>query len=225
MPTIIRNANGSITVSVTIPLDGSMMEMENTILDAVNDVGCVATGEALKRFDTNGQPIIKEGVKLTSKNKDSKKYQTPFGVTKIERYVYQTSKGGKVFCPLEDSARTIFAATPKFAQQLSHKYSQGNAYSVCADLSENHNRFIAKSTVQNVTDWVGSIACAQEEKWDYELPELNEPISTVVFSLDGAYILMANDGYREAMVGNLSLYDCNGERQHTLYLGEAPEYG
>ena len=56
-------------------------------------------------------------------------------------------------------------------------------------------------------------------------PELNEPISTVVFSLDGAYILMANEGYREAMVGNLSLYDCNGDRQHTLYLGEAPEYG
>jgi hypothetical protein len=32
--------------------------------------------------------------------------------------------------------------------------------------------------------------------------------------LDGAYILMANEGYREAMVGNFSLYDCHGERQH-----------
>ena len=98
---------------------------------------------------------------------------------------------------------------------MSHKYSQGNAYSVCKDLSENHNRFIAKSTVQNITDWVGSIACSQEEKWDYELPELNEPISTIVFSLDGAYILMANEGYREAMVGNLSLYDCNQARHAT----------
>ena len=201
------------------------MTMENTILDAVNDVGCIATGIALKRFDTDGSPIIREGIKLTSRNKDKKKYQTPFGVTEIERHVYQSSKGGKIFCPLEESAHTIFAATPKFAQQLSHKYSQGNAQSVCTDLEENHNRSIAKSTVQNVTDWVGSIACAQEEKWEYELPELNEPISTVVFSLDGAYILMANEGYREAMVGNLSLYDCNGKRQHTLYLGEAPEYG
>jgi len=225
MPDIIHNANGSITVSVTISLDGNMMEMENTILDAVNDVGCMATGEALKRFDTSGSPIIREGIKLTAKNKDSKKYQTPFGIAEIERYVYQSSKGGKVFCPLEDSARTIFSATPKFSQQLSHKYSQGNAQSVCTDLSENHNRSIAKSTVQNITDWVGSIACIQEKKWDYELPELDEPITTVVFSLDGAYILMVNEGYREAMVGNISLYDCNGERQHTLYLGEAPEYG
>jgi hypothetical protein len=225
MPNITHNINGSITVSVTIPLKGNMLEMENTILNAVNDVGCVATGIALERFDTEGLPIIREGIKLTARSKDKKKYQTPFGVTEIERHVYQSSKGGKIFCPLEDSAHTSYAATPKFAQQLSHKYSQGNAQSVCADLEDNHNRSIAKSTVQNIADWVGSISCAQEEKWAYELPKLNEPISTVVFSLDGAYILMANEGYREAMVGNLSLYDCDGNRQHTLYLGEAPEYG
>jgi len=27
------------------------------------------------------------------------------------------------------------------------------------------------------------------------------------------------------MVGTLSLYDSEGERQHTIYLGAAPEYG
>ena len=186
MATIIRNINGSITLSVTLTLEGDMLEMENSILDAVNDMGSAATGEALKRFDTDGSAIILNGIKLTSKNKDSKKYQTPFGVAEIERHVYQSSKGGRVFCPLEDSARSIFAATPKFAQQLSHKYSQGNAKSVCVDLKENHNRSIAKSTVQNVTDWVGSIACAQEEKWEYQPPAPDEPISTIVFSLDGA---------------------------------------
>ena len=114
---------------------------------------------------------------------------------------------------------------PKFAQQVSHKYSQGDAQSVSTDLRDNHHRTIAKSTVQNIADWVGAIACAQEEVWDYALPELDELITTVVLSLDGAYLLMANDGYREAMVGNISLYDCQGERQHTIYLGEAPEYG
>jgi len=96
--------------------------------------------------------------------KDSKKHQTPFGATEIKRYVYQPFKSGKVFCPLEDSARTIFAATPKFAQQLPHKYSQGNTYSVCEYLSENHNRFIAKSTVQNVTNWVSSVLPVLKKK-------------------------------------------------------------
>jgi hypothetical protein len=32
-------------------------------------------------------------------------------------------------------------------------------------------------------------------------------------------------GYREAMTGNLSLYDPDGERLHTIYLGATPEYG
>ena len=225
MATLTHNPDGTLTLSVTLDLEGSLMEMENIILDGINEVGCLATGAALKRFDTDGSPLIHSEEKYTARNQDSKKYQTPYGVTEIERYVYQTSKGGRIFCPLEASAGTILTATPRFAQQLTHKYSQGHANSVCADLSDNHNRPIAKSTVQNITDWVGGIACAQEEHWDYALPEIDAPIQTIVFSLDGAYILMANEGYREAMVGTISLYDCDGERQHSIYLGEAPEYG
>jgi len=225
MSNFTLNNDGSVTVSVTIKLQGSLMDMEKSILDATNQVGNQATSEALKRFDTDGSPIIKDGIKWTARNKDSKHYQTPYGVAEIERYVYQTSKGGKIYCPLEDAARIIMTATPKFAQQVSHKYAQGNAISVCRDLRENHHRTIAKSTLQNISDWVGGVASAKEEAWEYALPELDEPITTIVFSLDGAYILMANDGYREAMVGNISLYDCNGERQHTIYLGETPEYG
>ena len=44
-------------------------------------------------------------------------------------------------------------------------------------------------------------------------------------SLDGAQVLTVNDGWREAMVGTISLYDCDGERQHTTYFGAAPEHG
>jgi hypothetical protein len=36
---------------------------------------------------------------------------------------------------------------------------------------------------------------------------------------------MRDDGFREAMVGTISLYDITGKRQHTVYIGEAPEYG
>lgn len=43
--------------------------------------------------------------------------------------------------------------------------------------------------------------------------------------MGGAYALMRKDGYRGAMEGNISLYDAEGKRQHTIYSGEAPEYG
>ncbi|UXE59207.1 MAG: hypothetical protein KA717_25275 [Woronichinia naegeliana WA131] len=46
-------------------------------------------------------------------------------------------------------------------------------------------------------------------------------IATAGIGLDGTCMLMCEDGYREAMVGTVSLYDSEGERQHTIYLGSA----
>ena len=201
------------------------MEMENAILDGCNEMGSLATAEALQKFDTDGSPIKLGEVKMTVRDKTNKTYQTPYGGVLIQRNVYQSSKGGKIYCPLENNAQIIRGATPKFAQQISHKYVNMNAPAVCQDLNENHHRKIAHSYLQDVSDWVGSIAQAKEEVWDYATPKLNKAISTVVVSLDGAFILMREEGYREAMVGNISLYDVTGKRQHTIYLGEAPEYG
>ena len=65
---------------------------------------------------------------------------------------------------------------------------------------------------------MGNIAAAKEQDWEYEMPKLSVPIATVVVSLDGAMIPMADsEGYREEMVGTLSLYDPEGERAHTIY--------
>ncbi|MGA7980731.1 MAG: ISKra4 family transposase, partial [Chromatiaceae bacterium] len=112
------------------------------------------------------------------------------------------------------------------ASQISHKYAHLNVRAVQADLAQNHGRKVAASYIQNVAEWVGTIATAKEEDWAYALPALERPIATVVVSLDGAMIPMADsDGYREAMVGTLSFYDQEGERQHTIYLAAAPEYG
>ncbi len=225
MAEIIACNGNELTIQVTIKLTGSLLEMENTILDSFNEMGCLATTEALKRFDTDGSPIKWGDTKMTARDKDNKTYQTPYGSVQLERYVYQTSKGGRIYCPLEHHARIIRGATPKFAQQLSHKYANMNAPAVCLDLEDNHHRKIAHSYLQDVSDWVGGIAQAKEELWEYDIPPLDEAITTIVVSLDGAYVLMREDGYREAMVGNISLYDVTGKRQHTVYIGEAPEYG
>ena len=36
---------------------------------------------------------------------------------------------------------------------------------------------------------------------------------------------MQGHGWRQAMVGSISLYDKEGERIHTSYIAQAPEYG
>jgi hypothetical protein len=145
MAEIITRNGDEITFQVTLKLSGSLLEMENTILDGCNELGCAATVEALKKFDTDGTAIKIGETKLTARSKDNQTYQTPYGSVKLERYVYQSSKGGKIFCPLEQNARIIRSATPKFAQQISHKYATMNAPSVCLDLKENHHRTIAHS--------------------------------------------------------------------------------
>ncbi len=222
---IISQEDGEITIQMKVSLKGSMLEMEQSILEGINRVGVLATGEALKKFDTDGEPIVVGNVKLTSRDKNGKSYQTPYGVVRIERHVYQTSKGGAIYVPLESAARIIQGATPRFAKMLSHKYSNLPAPVVIEDLVDNHDRKMAISYLQNVTDYVGSIAQAKEEVWAYECPILDKPISTLGISLDGAYINTIDDGFREGMSGTVSFYDKAGERLHTIYIGAAPEYG
>ena len=226
MARVVRRSGEEVTVEVTVRLGGSLLDMEGAIQEASNAVGRCATEEALKRFDTDGSPIRVGEIKLTARGRDPKEYQTPYGPVPVERYVYQGSRGGRIYCPLEHRARIVRGATPLFASQISHKYAQLNVRAVQTDLEQNHGRKVAASYIQNVAEWVGTIAAAKEEDWEYEMPALERPITTVVISLDGAMIPMADSaGWREAMVGTLSFYDHEGERQHTIYLAAAPEYG
>lgn len=225
MAKIIARQGNELTIQVKVTIEGSLLDAENMIQNACNEVGLLATEEALKNFDTDGSPLATGAIKWTAKPPSEKKYQTPYGVVEVTRYTYQTSKGGKVWCPLEERARIIRGGTPRLAKQLAHKYAHMNAQAVCQDFEANHNRKITKSYVQNMADWVGGIAQAREEDWIYTLPELEADVATLVFSMDGAYILMQEDGWREAMVGTLSGYDAEGNRLHSLYLGAPPEYG
>ena len=223
---VVRRTGTQVTVEVTVDLQGTLLEMEGAIQEASNAVGRCATEEALMRFDTDGSPIRLGAMKLTARGRDPKDYQSPYGVVRVERWVYQSSRGGRIYCPLEHQGRIIRGATPRFASQLSHKYAQLNVRAVQTDLEQNHGRQVATSYIQNVAEWVGNIAAAKEEDWEYEAPKLSASISTVMVSLDGAMIPMADSaGYREAMVGTLSFYDPAGERAHTIYLAAAPEYG
>jgi hypothetical protein len=164
-------------------------------------------------------------IRLTSKGKVIKRYETPYGSVNIAPHVYQTVQGGKTYCPLDERARIITSSTPRFAKIISHKYARASAREVVDDLRINHGRDTTRSFLQNIADIIGSIAEVTEKDWSDTLPEYTEVVKTVAISLDGTCILMREDGYREAMTGTISLYNSAGERLHTIYLGSAPEYG
>lgn len=215
----------TVTLELKLELSRSLLETEERLLAVLNEAGCAATQEALKQFDTDGSPLVVGQVKLTSKGQVPKAYQTPYGEVSVARHVYQTTHGGKTFCPLDRAARIVVTSTPRFAKLVAHKCASGSSPQVQQDLAENHGRPVARSYLQHVAEAVGAVVQAQEETWEYTIPPLEAPVKSVAISLDGTCLLLGEDGYRQAMVGSLSLYNGQGERQYTIYLGATPEYG
>jgi hypothetical protein len=128
--TLTKVDGDTITLEITVNLSGSMLDSEESILGALNDAGCIATGEALSRFDTDGSRIEIGDTKWFTKGRQPKTYQTPYGTVEVSRHVYQRSQGGKTFCPLERDARIIITATPRFAKMISHKYANNASTTV-----------------------------------------------------------------------------------------------
>lgn len=214
-----------VTIELTVELSRSMLKTEEAIQQVLNEAGCIASGEALSYFDTDGTPIQIGAETWRTKGQQPKRYQTPYGEVEVERHVYQRSGGGATYCPLERDARIVITSTPRFAQQVSSKFGQGAVRDVQRDLVENHARPVAKSYLQRLSEAVGAVVQAKEEDWEYALPEFEVPVRTISAGLDGTCLFLCDDGWREAMAGTLSLYDGEGNRLHTLYFGATPEYG
>jgi hypothetical protein len=222
---ITRRDGDAVTISVTVRLDGPMLEAEEAIQDALNEAGMLLEQENLVRFDTDGSPIQVGPVRLTSKGQSPQVYETPYGPVHVERHVYQTAQGGKTYCPLENAARLILNATPRWAKVVSYKYASMGADSVVDDLRECNGRTVSNRYCKMLGDAVGTFAMAKEESWNYALPEFDRPVASASVGIDGTCMLLVEDGWRVAMTGTIALYDSQGERLHTIYLGAAPEYG
>jgi hypothetical protein len=202
-----------------------MLATEEAVQVALHEAGCIASREGLRYFDTDGSPIQIGPEIWRTKGQQPKLYQTPYGEVELARPVYQRSGGGATYCPLERDARIVITSTPRFAKQVSSKLAQGAAREVQRDLAENHGRPVAVSYLQRLSEAIGAVVQAKEVDWEYALPDLEAPLASVAVGLDGTCMLLCEDGWREAMVGTLALFDATGERQHTLYVAATPEYG
>lgn len=202
-----------------------MLTSEENIQQSLNTAGRIATEAALKYLDTDGSPLEIAKEIMRTKGEQPKAYQSPYGEVVVHRHVYQRSGGGTTYCPLERDGRIIITSTPLFAKQVSSKLAYGSAREVKRDLLENHGRSVSVSYIQRLSEAVASVIELKEETWSYAPPKLDVEIMSVAIGLDGTCMLLCQEGWREAMVGTIALYDATGERQHTIYIGATPEYG
>ena len=220
---IIKKSESKVLIQLEIELSGDMLESEEAIQRGVNEAGLLATQYLLSRFDTDGTPVEVEGKKYTTKGQHSKTYQCPYGEFKIFRHVYQSNKGGSTYCPLDRDARILVYSTPKFAKMVSQKYSWTGSENVQRDLRENHSRSISRTYIQDISNAAGTVALTKP--WKYTTGVAWPEVSSIGVSLDGTCMLLHEEGWRQAMVGSISLYNHEGGRIHTTYIAQAPEYG
>jgi len=222
---LVNHKGNEVTVQFTVKLTGSMLDDEQALQQSLNEAGQIAMQPMLKQFDTNGEPIRVDGVKHTVRIRSPQTYETPYGPVQVERNVYQSSKGGRVYVPLQADGRMILNSTPRYSQIVAGKYARLGADALCEDLLECNGREISRNYAKKLSDFVGSIAQCYESEWEYDLPEFDEPVGSISIGLDGTCMLMHKDGWREAMCGSIAFYDNQGQRLHTIYCSATPEYG
>jgi hypothetical protein len=142
----------------------------------------------------------------------------------LSRHVYQSSRGGKLYMPMDCDGRLLSSATPRFAKMLGSKYAEMSALGVKRDLAENHGRHISSHYVQTVFDSLGDELRHRELLWEYALPDIAEDeVVCVALGRDGTTTPILKEGYKEAMSGTITLYGKDHKRLTTIYLGCAPE--
>jgi len=202
-----------------------MLTDEQALQQSLNEAGQAAMVPMIKQFDTNGEPIRINGIKHTVKNYAPQTYETPYGPVQVDRYTYQTYKGGRAYVPLEEDSRMVLNSTPRYSQIVAGKYARFGADAICDDLLECNGRKLSRNYAKKLSDFVGSIAQCHESEWEYDLPQFDQPVHSITIGLDGTCMLIHKDGWREAMCGSIAFYDNQGERLHTIYCSATPEYG
>ena len=199
--------------------------LEQTIAKQMQAIGQRCLAETLPLYDTDGEPIVLGGHRMTSKGQQNQTYQSQFGPIPTARHIYQTSDGGRTYVPLEHNARILNTATPHFSKMVAAKYAQANAGYVVKDLTEHHQRPISDTLVREIASQVGCLALSKEAHWNYRPTPSAKQVATIGLGYDGTCANICYEGWKNVMVASFTLYDRQGERLESFYIAQAPEEG
>ena len=215
-----------MTLSIVLPkVIASALEFERESQRVLNECGLALMDHGLSSFDTEGEEIRTGGRTYTSKGRQTETYQTSFGAQEINRHVYQHSGGGRTWIPLEDRARIIGLATPHFAQLVSGTLADHNGREAQRVFAEHHQREVSLNFIQGLTAETGKLALAKEKKWAYEIETSPGKVGWIVLGTDGTCAPMCEGGWKQVMVGTITLCNKVGGPLETIYVANAPEDG
>ena len=225
-----RTQDGKTLLTFTIEVParehiGAPLDLERGLQQVLNGVGQKVMTEALSRYDTEGEPIRFGPYAMTSKGRSPECYKTLFGQVGLERHTYQSSDGGKTFCPLEHHARICENASIGLCQILAAKHVSLSGRCLQRELELSHQLDFSLSYLQDVTPELGKRARSKEDHWTYTPGTPPREAKALVVYLDGTCGAIGHEGYKQIMVGAIDMLDDEGNRLETAYVAHAPEEG
>jgi hypothetical protein len=223
------------THELTIPIQGlnwdeiqqaSFYAGEVQVRDLLKLIGQELTVDLLRRKARDAPTLEWEGQTYYRKEPSSGHYHTLYGEVKISRHLYQTSAGGATLCPLEHDCQLRFGgATPLLAEVVSFKLASAPAGEVAQDLAKSHGVALSATYVHHLAQHVGQLAVEKHTAWYLAAAVEPAPVAVIATGVDGTTMPLVGEAYKEAMCGTIALYDRDGKRLHTEYLGTMPEAG
>ena len=199
---------------------------EVQVRDVLQVIGQALTRELLHAKDVTTPRVAQDGQTYYRKAASRGHYQTPYGEVVMERSLYQSSAGGATICPLEQNCQLRFgSATPRLAELVSFKLASQTAREVEQDLALCQGVTLSDTYLRELGEQVGQLARDRVGGWHLDGPPLSSPVATLATGVDGTTIPLVGEAYKEAMCGTIALYDAEGTRLHTEYLGSMPEAG
>lgn len=199
---------------------------EVRVRDLLQVIGQALMGELLRNKEVTAPRMEYGGQTYYRKEATPGHYQTLYGEVVVVRHLYQRSAGGETVCPLEQNCQLSFgSATPLLAEVVSFKLASQTAGEVEQDLAKCQGLMLSDTYLRALGEQVGQLAVDKAGGWQLCGSALAAPVATIATGVDGTTMPVVNEAYKEAMCGTIAVYDSEGTRLHTEYLGSMPEAG
>jgi hypothetical protein len=229
-----------VTFEIEEPRVGCFLDWEDALAGKISELTRRTTAEALCSLDTDGLPVLLNGIKWTSKGKEKRMVETLGGSHEIFRHVYQTSLGGATRVPVDERAGLISGSTPHFAKIVAAKSAEMSAALVTRDMLISHKRTMAPSFVQDLACAVSQRALGSDPDMAWEplikkserQQNEKEKVSHIVLGMDSASVCTTRPHptapkkrelqWRMAHCMTIAFYNNEGKRLETLFVGSGP---
>ncbi len=210
------------------PFNGANINIvEKQFFKTVGESGASGLHQLLSCNDENRKTVVFDGQRHYRKYFAMGRYLTLLGEISLKRGIYQSNIAARSICPLELKLKFIndyvsFAAAEYICCNMS-LMTLGEFVNHCKKWT-----FMKPSegTVKRVLEYVGRFL-ETTDFFDIIRSEETGPTEavTLAISLDSTSVHIRQKGWKHATAATVSVYDTDGKRLDTIYVGRMPEAG